>query len=162
MRLEIGQICSRFPTWLVTIAQVRQAASQTTRQTHTRARPTAVSRITVPARQAARIVMYNGCAPVTTRPSRRYKMVLDSFRSTVTRSLLHLACVLTWILGASTAALAQTSTADTLQRIKARGYINLGHRESSVPFSFVDDKGQVVGYSHELALRVVDAIRQYL
>jgi glutamate/aspartate transport system substrate-binding protein len=89
-------------------------------------------------------------------------MVLDSFRSTVARSLLHLACVLTWILGASTAALAQTSTADTLQRIKARGYINLGHRESSVPFSFVDDKGQVVGYSHELALRVVGAIRQYL
>jgi hypothetical protein len=27
MRLEIGQICPRFPTWLVTIAQVRQAAS---------------------------------------------------------------------------------------------------------------------------------------
>lgn len=69
-------------------------------------------------------------------------------------------CVLAWAVVAG--AQAQTSTADTLHRIKERGYINLGHRESSIPFSFVDDKGQVVGYSHELALKVVDAIRQHL
>lgn len=80
----------------------------------------------------------------------------------IARSSLRLVCVLACALGADTAALAQTSSADTLQRIKARGYINLGHRESSIPFSYVDDKGQVVGYSHELALKVVDAIRQHL
>lgn len=57
---------------------------------------------------------------------------------------------------------AQPSGVDTLQRIRDRGYITLGHRESSVPFSFYDENGHVVGYSHDLALRVVDAVRRHL
>lgn len=57
---------------------------------------------------------------------------------------------------------AQPSAADTLERIRERGYINLGHRESSVPFSYYDDSGQVVGYSHELALAIVAAVRRHL
>ena len=60
------------------------------------------------------------------------------------------------------AAQAQPSTADTLTRIKERGYMTLGHRESSVPFSYYDDNGQVVGYSHEFALKIVDAVRRHL
>ncbi len=60
------------------------------------------------------------------------------------------------------AAHAQTGPVDTLQRIQQRGAITLGHRESSVPFSYYDDEGRVVGYSHELALKVVDAIRKHL
>jgi glutamate/aspartate transport system substrate-binding protein len=40
--------------------------------------------------------------------------------------------------------------------------ISLGHRESSIPFSYYDDKQQVVGYSHEIMLKVVDAIKQEL
>jgi glutamate/aspartate transport system substrate-binding protein len=50
----------------------------------------------------------------------------------------------------------------TLRKIKDSGGITLGHRESSIPFSYYDDKQQVVGYSHELALKVVDAIKQEL
>lgn len=50
----------------------------------------------------------------------------------------------------------------TLKKIKDTGTITLGHRESSIPFSYYDDKQQVVGYSHELALKVVDAIKQEL
>src|SRR5215470_11670535 len=50
----------------------------------------------------------------------------------------------------------------TLQKIKSTGIIALGHRESSIPFSYYDDKQQVVGYSHEIVLRVVDAIKQEL
>lgn len=57
---------------------------------------------------------------------------------------------------------AQPPGVDTLQRIKDRGTITLGHRESSIPFSFYDDNGQVAGYSHELALRIVDAVRSHL
>lgn len=50
----------------------------------------------------------------------------------------------------------------TLARIAATGTINLGHRESSVPFSYYDANRQVVGYSHELMQRVVEAVRTEL
>ncbi|MBS0370057.1 MAG: amino acid ABC transporter substrate-binding protein, partial [Proteobacteria bacterium] len=43
----------------------------------------------------------------------------------------------------------------TLKKIKDSGTISLGHRESSIPFSYYDDKQQVVGYSQELMLKVV-------
>lgn len=51
---------------------------------------------------------------------------------------------------------------DTLRRIAETGTINLGHRESSVPFSYYDQRRQVVGYSHELMLKVAEAIRSEL
>jgi len=50
----------------------------------------------------------------------------------------------------------------TLKKIKDAGSISLGHRESSIPFSYYDDKNQVVGYSHELLLMVVDAVKKKL
>jgi glutamate/aspartate transport system substrate-binding protein len=50
----------------------------------------------------------------------------------------------------------------TLQKIKESGTISLGHRESSIPFSYYDDKQQVVGYSHDLMLRAVDAVKKEL
>ena len=56
--------------------------------------------------------------------------------------------------------LAQESA--TLKKIKDSGSITLGHRESSIPFSYYDDKQQVIGYSHELMLKVVDAIKAEL
>lgn len=62
---------------------------------------------------------------------------------------------------AGTAAQAQT-TSPTLKKIADTGTISLGHRESSIPFSYYDDKQQVVGYSHELMLRVVEAVKSEL
>ncbi|MFL5300958.1 MAG: glutamate/aspartate ABC transporter substrate-binding protein [Anaeromyxobacteraceae bacterium] len=50
----------------------------------------------------------------------------------------------------------------TLQKIKDSGTISLGHRESSIPFSYYDDKQQVVGYSHALMLKAVDAVQKEL
>ncbi len=50
----------------------------------------------------------------------------------------------------------------TLKKIKDSGSITLGHRESSIPFSYYDDNQQVVGYSHELMMKVVEAIKQEL
>jgi len=47
----------------------------------------------------------------------------------------------------------------TLKKIKDTGTITLGHRESSIPFSYYDDKQQVIGYSQELMLKAVDAIK---
>lgn len=54
-------------------------------------------------------------------------------------------------------ALAQESP--TLKKIKETGSITLGHRESSIPFSYYDEKQQVVGYSQEMMLKAVDAIK---
>jgi glutamate/aspartate transport system substrate-binding protein len=50
----------------------------------------------------------------------------------------------------------------TLKKIKESGSMTLGHRESSIPFSYYDDKQQVIGYSQDLALKVVEAIKQDL
>jgi glutamate/aspartate transport system substrate-binding protein len=47
----------------------------------------------------------------------------------------------------------------TLQKIKETGTISLGHRESSIPFSYYDDQQRVVGYSQELMLKAVDAVK---
>ena len=56
-------------------------------------------------------------------------------------------------------AFAQAQESATLKKVKETGVITLGHRESSIPFSYYDDKQQVIGYSHELMLKVVDAIK---
>jgi glutamate/aspartate transport system substrate-binding protein len=50
----------------------------------------------------------------------------------------------------------------TLDRIKQSGTISLGHRESSIPFSYYDDKQQVVGYAHDFQQKVVEAVKKKL
>ncbi|HEY8554122.1 MAG TPA: glutamate/aspartate ABC transporter substrate-binding protein [Burkholderiales bacterium] len=74
--------------------------------------------------------------------------------------LKHLVAALVAGVAWSTAVIAQDSA--TLRKIKESGVISLGHRESSVPFSYYDDKQQVVGYSHEIALAIVEAIKREL
>ena len=63
------------------------------------------------------------------------------------------------ILGAATQAQELTGT---LRKIKDSQTIVVGHRESSIPFSYYDDKNQVVGYSQDLVMKVVDAVKQKL
>ena len=58
-------------------------------------------------------------------------------------------------------ALAQDLTG-TLKKIKDTGTITLGHRESSVPFSYYDDRQRVIGYAMDLCNRVVDAVKRDL
>jgi glutamate/aspartate transport system substrate-binding protein len=58
-------------------------------------------------------------------------------------------------------ALAQDLTG-TLKKIKDTGTITLGHRESSPPFSYYDDKQQVIGYAMDLCYRIVDAVKRDL
>jgi glutamate/aspartate transport system substrate-binding protein len=74
-------------------------------------------------------------------------------------SLLLLTAIGTALAGASVQAAELTGT---LKKIKDSGTIALAHRESSVPFSYYDDKQQVIGYSHELAMKVVDAVKKEL
>ncbi|HEY1327249.1 MAG TPA: amino acid ABC transporter substrate-binding protein [Casimicrobiaceae bacterium] len=57
---------------------------------------------------------------------------------------------------------AEADDSPTLARIKERGEVVLGHRDSSVPFSYLDQNQQPVGYSIDLCLRAVDAVKQAL
>ena len=61
---------------------------------------------------------------------------------------------------ASTPSLAQDSP--TLKKIKDSASITLGHRESSVPFSYYNDNQEVIGYSQALMLKAVDAVKAEL
>jgi glutamate/aspartate transport system substrate-binding protein len=47
----------------------------------------------------------------------------------------------------------------TLDKIKETGVINLGYRETSAPFSFVDKDGKPAGYSIDLCTYVAETIR---
>jgi glutamate/aspartate transport system substrate-binding protein len=51
---------------------------------------------------------------------------------------------------------------DTLKKIRDSGAITLGHRDSSIPFSYYDDKQQVVGYAMDICLKIVDAVKAHL
>ncbi|HTS84467.1 MAG TPA: transporter substrate-binding domain-containing protein [Usitatibacter sp.] len=50
----------------------------------------------------------------------------------------------------------------TLKKVKEHNLIVIGYRESSVPWSYLDGDQKVVGYSHEVALKIVDAIKAEL
>jgi glutamate/aspartate transport system substrate-binding protein len=50
----------------------------------------------------------------------------------------------------------------TLDKIRKTGSITLGHRDTSIPFSYYDDKQQVVGYAMDICYKVVEAVRAHL
>ncbi len=50
-------------------------------------------------------------------------------------------------------------TPSTLAKIQNSGLIVIGHRETSVPFSYVDTNNQVVGFSQDLCDRVISAVK---
>src|SRR5207249_5596507 len=50
----------------------------------------------------------------------------------------------------------------TLKKIKDSGTITLGHRDSSIPFSYYDDKQNVVGYAMDICMKIVDAVKAEL
>lgn len=49
-----------------------------------------------------------------------------------------------------------------LDKIKASGEISLGYRESSIPFSYLDDQQKPIGYSLDICHKIVDALEQRL
>ena len=51
----------------------------------------------------------------------------------------------------------------TLKKIKDSGTVVLGHRDASIPFSYLgNDPSQPIGYSHDLQLKVVEALKKEL
>ncbi|WP_042338014.1 glutamate/aspartate ABC transporter substrate-binding protein [Paraburkholderia ferrariae] len=47
----------------------------------------------------------------------------------------------------------------TLKKVHDNGVIVLGTRESSIPFSYYDQNQNVIGYSQEIALKIVEAVK---
>ncbi len=50
----------------------------------------------------------------------------------------------------------------TLEKIKDTGTIVLGFRETSIPFSYLDDQQHPVGYALDICRRIVDAVKTEL
>lgn len=61
----------------------------------------------------------------------------------------------------NTAASAEQLTG-TLAKIKENGVIVVGHRESSVPFSYYDSNQNVIGYSQDYSTLIVEAVKNKL
>ena len=64
-----------------------------------------------------------------------------------------------WCLAAAAATAAAQGT---LKKIADANAIVLGVRDASIPFSFLDDKQEAVGYSVDLCMKVVEAARREL
>jgi ABC-type amino acid transport substrate-binding protein len=65
----------------------------------------------------------------------------------------------------TTVAQAQTDPAQltgTLAKVAQTGSITIGHRESSIPFSYLSARGEPIGYSVDLCKLLVDAISEQL
>jgi glutamate/aspartate transport system substrate-binding protein len=52
------------------------------------------------------------------------------------------------------------SHAQTLDKVKASGSIAVAYRESSIPFSYLDDKAQPTGFGWEICGRIVDEVKK--
>ena len=57
-------------------------------------------------------------------------------------------------------ALLPTAWAQTLDKVKGSGSIAVAYRESSIPFSYLDDKAQPTGFGWEICMRIVDEVRK--
>ncbi len=68
-----------------------------------------------------------------------------------------------WWAIATVALLFSASTyADTLAKIKASGEFVIGHRETVVPFSYIDKEGRVTGFAVDLCLRAYEQAKKQL
>src|SRR6202167_5114553 len=50
----------------------------------------------------------------------------------------------------------------TLKNIKETGTITLGYRDSSIPFSYLDDNEKPVGYAMDICYKIADAVKKEL
>ena len=50
----------------------------------------------------------------------------------------------------------------TLKKVKETGVITIGHRDSSIPLSYLDDRLQPIGFSIELCKHIVQAVKAKL
>lgn len=66
------------------------------------------------------------------------------------------------LAGAMALGTQQSTAGPVIERIKATGEITLAHRESSVPFSYVDKDNKPVGYAMDLCRKLVESVARQL
>jgi ABC-type amino acid transport substrate-binding protein len=84
----------------------------------------------------------------------------SAFASAALASLLSL--VVAMPAGAAPPAAAAVPTGPVLDRIRQTGKILIAHRESSLPFSYLDADKKPMGYAVDLCLKLADAVRKRL
>jgi len=52
--------------------------------------------------------------------------------------------------------------AGTLKNVKETGAITIGFRDSSIPFSYLDDSQKPIGYAMDICYKIVDAVKKEL
>jgi glutamate/aspartate transport system substrate-binding protein len=50
----------------------------------------------------------------------------------------------------------------TLKKIKETGTVTIGYRDSSIPFSYLDDNQKPIGFAIDICYRIVDAVKNEL
>ena len=50
----------------------------------------------------------------------------------------------------------------TLKKVKETGTITIGYRDSSIPFSYLDDNQKPIGYAMDICYKIVDAVKAEL
>ncbi|UYA59488.1 amino acid ABC transporter substrate-binding protein [Pectobacterium colocasium] len=66
------------------------------------------------------------------------------------------------LLGTAASVAQAEDLTGTLKKVKDNGVIVIGHRESSVPFSYYDNTQKVVGYSQAYSDKIVEAVKKKL
>lgn len=77
----------------------------------------------------------------------------------VKRTSLAAACLAS-LLAQGVAGAADASASPTLGKIKQAGMISIGHRTSSIPFSYYDSNQKVVGFSQDICDRVIAQVKK--
>jgi glutamate/aspartate transport system substrate-binding protein len=77
-----------------------------------------------------------------------------------TRSLRLLGIALAAMVGANHSGADELT--GTLKKIKETGVINIGYRDSSIPFSYLDDNQKPVGFAIDICMKIVDAVKKEL
>ncbi len=62
----------------------------------------------------------------------------------------------------NTNVMADAGDSPVLKRIAERGMISIGHRETSIPFSYIGDSEKPVGYSIDICMHIVEAVKKQL
>ncbi|MGO4307357.1 transporter substrate-binding domain-containing protein [Cupriavidus sp. RAF12] len=76
------------------------------------------------------------------------------------RSALTFAAAAVAVLAAAPAQAVDVAASPTLSKIKSSGTISIGHRTSSIPFSYYDANQKVIGFSQDICDRVIDAVKK--
>src|SRR5256884_8596727 len=90
--------------------------------------------------------------PALPQPSNRGRRTMKYFR------MMGLALAAAFCAGQASA----QELTGTLKNIKETGAITLGHRDSSIPFSYLDDNQKPIGFAMDICYKIVDAVKNEL